>query len=844
MILSGAIASATLPGKAQVGSPQAPIPPGDIAGSKSVEQPPIYELKDIPQSATTVKDWVAQIEAATVQVTDIKLQPTATGLEIILETAEGKPLQVDASKFRAEGNSLIAEIPNAALALPQGQTFIAENPTAEIATVQVVQQDASSIRVSVTGKEALPKSEVTLKTGAFTYSLNPEDEAAEEELVVTGEGEGSYFVPDTSTATKTNTPIRDIPASIQVVPQAVLRDQNVQTLDEALRNVTGVTTYNGPDVNIDTAYNIRGFITSSNNFLRNGLRDGGERIQEFTFNIERIEVLLGPASVLYGNANPGGTINIVTKQPLRDPLYAIDATIGNYDFYEGAIDLSGPLNDSKTLLYRLNVGYQDRGSFVDSVEADFFAIAPVLSWDIGKRTRLTVEGEYAKKSIVTYGGLPAVGTVLPNPNGEIPLDRFLGEPGGVLDTSLTRVGYQLEHQFNDNWSLKNAFSVKFLNFEPENEFFLSTNFNLADDNRTLNRQAINQVTNFSDYDLTTYLTGKFSTGSIKHELLIGVDLSSSFLEAKRFSTIDTAIDVFNPVYGNISGPSTFEIDVERLTETLGVYVQDQVTLVENLKLLMGGRFDLFRQSRRFSSDPEQRLSGNAFSPRIGIVYQPIQPISLYASYSKSFTPVEGTAFGGDTFAPEQGTQYEIGIKAEVNKQLSTTLAFYNLTRSNVLTTDPDNSDFSIQAGEQRSRGIELNIAGEILPGWNIIAGYAYIDAEITKDNTFPVGSLLYNVPKNSFNLWTSYEIQRGFLQGLGFGLGLFYVGERPAELGNNYQLPNYLRTDAAIFYKRDRFRFALNFRNLFNIDYFEGSLGSTVYPGAPFTVQGKISWEF
>ncbi|NJL53653.1 MAG: TonB-dependent receptor plug domain-containing protein, partial [Hydrococcus sp. SU_1_0] len=187
--------------------------------------------------------------------------------------------------------------------------------------------------------------------------------------------------------------------------------------------------------------------SSGGNFLRNGLREGGDILQDFTPNIESIEALLGPASVLYGNANPGGTINIITKQPLQDPFYAIDATIGNFDFYEGAIDLSSPLNDSKTLSYRLNLGYQDRGSFIDSVKTSIFTISPVVSVDIGERTRLTLEGDYTDKSSVAYQGLPAVGTVLPNPNGEIARDRFFWSNLMVLlDNSITRLGYRLEHE--------------------------------------------------------------------------------------------------------------------------------------------------------------------------------------------------------------------------------------------------------------------------------------------------------------------------------------------------------------------------------------------------------------
>ncbi|MDV2998174.1 MAG: Vitamin B12 transporter BtuB [Chroococcidiopsis sp. SAG 2025] len=786
-----------------------------------------------------------------VSITGVVTNPTDQGVEIILQTTQGKALQ---PVTLALGRSYIANIPNAVLALPQGE-FRQDNPASGITRVAVTQATANSIRVTVTGEAALPSVQLydSPNEGLIfsftpgTSTAQPTAEADEQrEIVVTGEQDG-YNVPNTSVGTRTDTPLRDIPQSIQVVPQEVLRDQNVNSLDEALRNVSGVTTNSGPDSFGDASYNIRGFSTaarSGGNFLRNGLREGGDILQDFTPNIERIEALLGPASVLYGNANPGGTINIVTKQPLRDPFYAIDATIGNYDFYEGAIDLSGPLNDSKTLLYRLNVGYQDRGSFIDFVEASIFTVSPVVSVDIGERTRLTLEGEYTERSIVSYQGLPAVGTVLPNPNGEIPRERFTGEPDGVIDTSITRVGYRLEHQFSDNWSLQNAFSARIQRSEPGNEFYIITEDGLADDNRTLNRQAITNTVDYEDYDLATYLTGKFSTGSIDHQLLLGIDLSSSFLAFDRPSIIPTTLDIFNPVYGRITGSSINAFDGDQLTRTLGIYVQDQVTLTENLKLLLGGRFDLFEQDFRFQSDTTSQ-SGDAFSPRIGIVYQPIQPISLYASYSRSFVPVEGTAFGGGAFEPERGTQYEIGVKADVNERLSATLALYDLTRTNVTTEDPDNPEFQIQTGEQRSRGIELSIAGEILPGWNIIAGYAYTDAEITEDNTLPVGNRLNNVPENSFNLWTSYEIQQGTLQGLGFGLGFFYIGERQGDLDNSFQLPSYFRTDAAIFYRRDRFRAALNLRNLFDVDYFESATSqANVFPGAPFTVQGTISWEF
>ncbi|WP_202924966.1 TonB-dependent siderophore receptor [Myxacorys almedinensis] len=800
-----------------------------------------------PRPATTVKEWVAQIEAATVQITGVTLNRTDTGLEIVLQTAEGKPLQVDATKFRTEGTSLIADIPNAVLALPTGQEFVADNPVADVTTIRIAQQDANTIRVSVTGNNALPKSEVTLKAGGLAYSLNPDADEPDEEIVATGERRETYRVPNASTATRTDTPLRDIPQSIQVVPEAVLRDQNVVHLEEVLRNVPSGNQIS-PSTQSDSITSLRGFpiFPLGGNFLRNGLRERLGAVPVIFTNIDRIEFLQGPASVLFGPGNPGGTINLITKQPLREPFYSLDATIGSFDFYQVAADLSGPLNDSRNVLYRLNASYLDRNSFIDIFEENQFFVAPVLSWAIGDSTKLTIEGDYTDSQTSYVPGLPAVGTVLPNPNGRIPRNRYLGEPDTALNTTIARIGYSLEHQFSNDWSLKNAFRFSSLRLD---EVSINPD-SLEPNNRTLNR--FSRFTDIENdaYELALDLTGNFSTGSIEHQLILGANLGRTYFDIRDSFGSVAPIDLFNPVYGQpFETPPLTRINTF-IRKDLGIYVQDQVTLLENLKLLLGVRFDIFDQTDRFfrastGITESNNQSGSAFSPRVGIVYQPIRPISLYASYTSSFVPVIGVAFDGSEFQPERGTQYEVGIKADVNDRLSTTLAFYNLTRSNALTSDPDNQGFSIQTGEQRSRGVELNVAGEILPGWNITAGYAYTNARITRDNDLPVGNRLDNVPENSFNLWTTYQIQQGTLRGLGFGLGLFYVGERQANLDNTFSLPSYLRTDATIFYQRDRLRASLNFQNLFNVDYFQSSYGELeVFPGEPFTVQGKISWEF
>jgi iron complex outermembrane recepter protein len=845
-IAGGAILNMALPGRAQQKSDTFLIMSSPLKNSThnpqlKTQNSPISRIHNLQQPATTVKDWVAQIEAATVQVTGVSLNPTEFGLEIVLETAEGKLLQIDANQFRTEGNTLIADIPNAMLALPDAEEFNVDNPTEEIANVRVTQLNASSIQVSVTGNNALPTEEVILRTGDLAYSLNPEAELPDEEIVVTGERQGEYYTPNVTTATKTDTSLRDIPQSIQVVPQQVLRDQRVDTLLEALKNVPGATQAQGSSRSPFVTPTIRGF-DASNSILRDGVPEVTGFVTNYDpISIDQVEVLKGPASVLYGQGSLGGTINLITKQPLSEAYYALEASAGRFDFYSGAFDFSGPLNENRTVLYRLNAAAQTSESFIDFYDRQRYFIRPVLAWQIGANTRLTLDTEYFNIQQPLETGVPLRGSVLNNIFGEIPRDRYVGEPSDEGDYQVFRIGYNLEHQFSDNWRINSTLRSSFFQYDRESVFGIG----LIND-RTLRRLYQNNDSEENIYYLDTYAVGKFSTGNIQHQLLTGFNLSRRDSNLANFNRAAAPLDLFDPVYGQPLGAVTSRLETADLTDALGIYVQDQVTIAANLKLLLGVRFDTFNQTTEDQlADTEQEQSDDAFSPRVGIVYQPMPAISLYASYSRSFNPSIGTAFDGSQFQPERGTQYEVGTKIDLNNRLSATLAFYDLTRSNVITTDPINPDFSIQTGKQQSQGIELDISGEILPGWNIIAGYAYTDAQIEEDNDFPVGNALSNVPKHSFNLWTTYEIQTGAMRGLGFGLGVFYVGDRQGDLANTFELPNYLRTDAAVFYRRNRFRVALNFRNLFDIEYFEAAQNrNRVFYGEPFTVQGTISWQF
>ncbi|GAB1538919.1 TonB-dependent siderophore receptor [Scytonema sp. NUACC21] len=803
-----------------------------------------------------------------IEVTGVKAIPTEKGVEVILQTTLGEKLQIT---NRSAENNFIADILNAQLRLSNGDafTFSSQNPIQGISKITVTNFDANTIRVTVVGETGLPTVELfdtdeglifalTSATTAMqpeveqpTTSETPSDEPAARgdepiELVVTGEPD-SYRVPNTSVGTRTDTPLRDIPQSIQVVPQQVLKDQQVTTLREALRNIPGTAQGTNPSTRGLAAFPlIRGF-DATLDILRNGLRDTSNSNTGFDVaNIERIEVLKGPASVLFGQGSPGGAINLVTKKPLRDPFYLAEFSVGNYDFYRGAIDLTGPLNESRTVLYRLNLAAQTTGSFIDFYDGQQYLVAPTLSWQISDRTRLTLTAEYLNRPKSSgQQGLPVVGTVLPNPNGRIPRNRNLGEPDATDDSVAIRVGYDLEHQFSDNWQIRNAFRFSRVDF-PSRELF--TNVGLAINNRIVSRNFSVSDVFRQFFNIDTYVVGQFATGSIRHQLVTGFNLTRDELGFVNSTRQASPIDLFNPIYGRPLGDFISNSESYSKTDTLGIYIQDQVTLAEDLKLLLGVRFDTFN-SRSETETFTPEVSGDAFSPRIGIVYQPITPISLYASYTRSFNPISGVTFEGSAFQPERGTQYEVGIKADLNARLSATLAFFDLTRSNVSTADTRLGippGFSIQTGEQRSKGFELSLAGEIVPGWNIIAGYSYTDAQITQDNTNLVGNQLNLIPQNTFNLWTSYEFQRAPLRGFGVGAGFFFVGEREGDLANTFRLPSYLITEAALFYKRRQFRASLNFKNLFDVDYFETASNNrlNVFPGEPFTVQGTISFEF
>lgn len=809
-------------------------------------------LQNFSRPTTTVKEWLAQMEAATAQITKVELNRTDTGMDIVIDTQDAKPLQVDATKFRAEGNTLIADIPNAVLVLPDGQEFSVDNPTSEIASVRVAQIDAANVRVSVTGKTALPKGEVTLKTGEFAYSLNPEGDQPEEEVVVTGAGQQGYRVPNASVGTGTDTPILETPFSVQVVPQDVLRDQQVIRLEDALTNISGVVSA-GSNGGREGSFSIRGFgnqFAGSVPTLRDGYRLYGnfQGISELGI-LERIEVLKGPASVLYGEIEPGGIINLVSKKPLAQPFYETELQVGSRELIRPRIDLTGPLTTDGRLLYRLNALYQHEQSFRDfETDINRFAVAPVLHWKVGDRTDLTVSLDYIREEKPADFGITQLG------DGVAPVSRSFvtNNPDDSITTSYLSTGYSFEHRFSDNWKLRNGF--RYINYNYGYSV-LALPFIVLD--ADIIRFFATQEGSDRSYSLTTNVVGQFATGTIKHTLITGIDLNRS--ESRIFTLFGdpSPLNIFEPDYDLIPKPGRSELppfaDTRTTSNRLGIYLQDQIYLLNNLILVAGLRYDTITQKTSnietaFTTEGVSRQTDDAVTPRVGLLYRPIPELALFANYSQSFRPSTSLTASGSPLQPEEGEGFEVGLKTELfNQKLLATFTYFDITKKNVGVVDPNNPLFSIATGEQKSRGVEFDIAGEIIPGWKVIGSYAYIDARVTDDTDETIiGNRLFGIPRNKASLWSTYEIQQGSLKGLGFGLGFEYVSNRFGDLANSFRVGDYLIGNAVVYYRRDNYRLAINFRNLSNASYIRALTGNDggIEPGEPLTIVGSFALQF
>ena len=676
------------------------------------------------------------------------------------------------------------------------------------------------------------------------YLVRDPDPGDADRVVVIAEGDQGYAAHDSQVGTKTDTPLIEVPQSVQVVDSQLIEDRRITTLQGALNNVSGVSD-TGSRRGFDS-YSIRGFNAFGTAYL-DGLKveRGNAWFEQEVSMLERVEVLKGPGSVLFGQGSLGGIVNEVSRRPPGTRVFNVDVTFGSFDYYEVRADVGGPLNQSGSVRARFDGLYRNRGDFVDYGGRERIYLTPSLSWDIGPQTTVTFIANYTRDEVFPYEGIPAAGSVLYNPNGEIPRNRFDGEPS--LDRFSIARGYLeslFEHHFSDHWTLHQNARVTLSSIDNGGVFIND----LSEDERTITRTYSPHFYH-KDRSVTvdTNLEGHFDTWGVKHTFLAGLDLLAQRVTREYQSGSIGSLDLFDPHYG-ATGFDVEDFGVDKRRDfLLGLYLQDQIKFFDRVSLVLGGRYDL--NATQYGNDlagTADHQIDNSLVPRVGLVYEFVPGASVYASYAESFQPQTGFAYDGSTFDPETGQQYELGAKTALfGGRLVSTVAIYQLTRQNVLTTDQDHPHFSIQTGEQRSRGVELDLAYQIKKGWNVTAAYAYTDSKVTQDNDIPVGSCVDNIPHHTANLWMSYELQTGRLRGLGAGAGIHYIGERAADLPNTFTLPNYATVDAALYFRRDRLRAQVNLNNLLDKDYYASSYGRNyVFPGEPITVQGTLGWSF
>jgi len=691
----------------------------------------------------------------------------------------------------------------------------------------------------------------------------------------------SYTVINSSTATKTDTPIFDTPVSVQVVPRTVLDDQKTTRLKDALENVSGVRAQ--PTLGEGNGFIIRGF--RNGRVYRNGLLANGDGYpSEFdTSNVQSIDVLKGPAAVLFGRIEPGGLINITTKKPLDIPYYSLEQQFGSYDLYRTQWDATGPVTDDHKLLYRFTGAYQNNNSFRDFVFTDRMMVNPSLTWRPSDKTDLTLSVEGLDQDYQSDFGIPAIGK-RPAP---IPLGRSLDDPNSPVDhISKTQVSTEINHRLNNDWAIHNRFLASFDDeysafFNPAPTFGPAADALLPDG--TLKRNVFGDTTANELYTTNLDLTGKFQHGFSRHDVLVGFDYFTNTMKYYSFGEYEIPndaldINIFNPdpSYGidpaliqeTLSRPAACCADAGYLfakNEWYGAYFQDQITLWDKLHILGGGRYDWATTGASYSNSfaaAEATLPSNkdeGFSPRVGILYQPIKELGIYGNWTTSFNANNAPADNGTTFEPQTGEQFEAGLKTQLfDARLLATLAYYHLTKDNILVPNNDTPAlFDKIANKQRSQGIELDVTGQITDQVSLIGSYAFTDARVLVDHGGDTaGNRMSNVPEHAGSLWAKFDVNGYVAQkGFSFGVGGVAAGEREGDFDNSFQLPGYVRMDAFAAYKMKvgatKITTSFNIRNLLDKDYYESTdpfqniiprLG--IYPGAPLTAIGSVRVEY
>lgn len=658
-----------------------------------------------------------------------------------------------------------------------------------------------------------------------------------------------YKATRSASATRTDTALHETPQSISVVPSDVLQDTAATRLQDGLDYAGGVGRANNFGGQGLTTFTVRGFTTGE--FYRNGFPiNRGYPNAPDANTVERLEILRGPATSLYGRGDPGGTFNVVSKQPLAEPNVTLGSQFDDQGMHRATLDATGPLDEEGRLAYRLNVLGEGGETFRDDVQTERYDVAPVLSWQVNDTTRIVFEGDFMRNNHPLDRGL----TRFANQRDRASRDTNVWEKGSdnLLHNDNNMAQLRFEHQLNEDWTLGGG--MQWLDGTLKGNAVEANE--LQADGRTLGRNFSYRKLQWTDRDYQLNLTGHFETAGYAHTLLTGIEYEDYDYQSiiRRSAKGSTAypIDLFDPVLGQPRPALTrTTTDDKENLKTWAAFIQEQVALTDRLKALAGLRFERFEHQyyNYLPGAADWTAADNAVTPRLGLMYDLTDTLAVYANTARSFKPNSGASRQGQGFDPEKGKSYEVGVKWEaLDRQLSVDAAIYHIVKENVLANDPldPTGTYKVAAGKVRSRGLDITVAGNLTPEWRMIGGYAYVDAEVTKDTSLPTGTRLANIPRNSFSLLNTYEFQDGGLKGLGLGMGVKYVDDRAGQTApQTYTMEQYTVVDLLSFYQvNEHVRLNLDLKNLFNKEYDEGAFNNYVYPGAPRTVQAGVSYTF
>ena len=710
---------------------------------------------------------------------------------------------------------------------------------------------------------------------------------------VMGRREQSYKNSISFVGTKTATALKDVPQSINYVTKELILDQGAITVNDVVRNMSGVNPYS-----FYNDFSIRGFRATGNRNsgnLVNGMRTQTSLWRQSSLaNIERVEVIKGPASALFGNAAPGGVINRVTKKPLDVARQSVTLTTGSFGTTRAYTDFTGPLNDKKTLLYRLNLGYENTDGFRDLQGLTSYIVAPSFTYRASKQTQLNIDMTYVNHQGKLDRGVAVFG------DGSLfsrPISATQSAANDYLRENSVNLSFALSHRlaqgllFNSTY-LFSSYDEDLLEHSQDNAFVKKAD---GKDNPSLVLMRVTQrQRHFRNNNFNNYLTWDVTTGAMKHKLLVGYDHfntqlapGSSYIEAggyllrnggtaKTFNvkkssdylldenknprTNVPAFDLNSSTgnrYQDISKYIYESKDVKPSDQyTNGVYLQEQLTW-HKFQMLLGARMEWFTDVTQNKNGSESKTHQHAFTPRVGLVYSVVPSTNVYATWIRGFEPqsvaVQSNPGSGGPFDPVESELWEMGAKGEyLNKRLSVTTALFSLRQKNTLYNAgvSGQPDLMVPIGEELSRGVEFDVSGRILPYWSIMANYAFNVAEISKapEGTKDLNLQRPGTPRHSANLWTKFIVPAGMLRNLGIGVGLNGVSERKGQVGrreNVVAYPGYALLNLALYYKVQEVQIQVNLNNALNKQYYiSGYDRLRSFPGAPRNINLTINYRF